>query len=132
MVLGSAIFMTRKYQLTKEEKREFCKKLTEHLIDIRIRLGMTQEELGHVCGISRVTISQIESGHVKMNWLHFNAIMFVCIANKALKEYLYANGMLGDKLLCFYQNPEDGKAVINVNVDEDKIKLYKDLAALKS
>ncbi len=123
--------MTRKYQLTKEEKREHCKKLTQHLIDIRIRLGMTQEELGHVCGISRVTISQIESGHVKMNWLHFNAIMFVCIANKSLKEYLFANGMFDDKLLCFYQNPDDGKAVVNVNVDEDKIKLYKDLAALK-
>jgi hypothetical protein len=61
-----------------------------------------------------------------MNWLHFNAIMFVCIANKSLKEYLFANGMFDDKLLCFYQNPDDGKAVVNVNVDEDKIKLYKD------
>lgn len=124
--------MTRKYQLTKEEKKDFCKKLTQRLIDIRIRLGMTQEELGHVCGISRVTISQIESGHVKMNWLHFNAIMFVCIANKSLKEYLYANGMLSDKLLCFYQNPDDGKAVINVNVDDDKVKLYRELAAFRS
>ena len=65
-----------------------------------------------------------------MNWLHFNAIMFVCIANKSLKEYLFANGMFDDKLLCFYQNPDDGKAVVNINVMKTKLSCTS-LAALR-
>jgi hypothetical protein len=52
-------------------------------------------------------------------------------SQQAFERVSFRKRDLSDKLLCFYQNPEDGKAVINVNVDDDKVKLYKELAAFK-
>src|SRR4051794_29769783 len=37
-------------------------KILEHLREARIRLGMTQEELGRCCGLSQSDLSRIERG----------------------------------------------------------------------
>lgn len=95
---------------------------------LRIRLGMTQEELGKVSGVSRVTISQIESGRTKMNWLHFSALMMVCTADRQAKEYLYASGMLDEPLLRFYQVGNE-KPQLNVTIDPSIIRFLKEYTA---
>ena len=112
--------MEAKRNLNKEQKDRYCSRLTALLPLLRNRLGMTQEELGRVSGVSRVTISQIESGRAKMNWLHFNALMLVCIADKDAKELLYVRGMLDDTLLGFYQVEGDVPR-LNVAVDPSLI-----------
>ena len=100
--------------LTKEQKEAYCRRLTEMLSMIRIRLGMTQEELGRVSGVSRVTISQIESGRSMMNWLHFTALMMVFASDRNVKELLYVKGLLEPVLLLFYQ----------VSLQEPEINVY--------
>jgi DNA-binding XRE family transcriptional regulator len=93
--------------LNHEQKEAYCRQMTELLPLLRARLGMTQEELGNISGVSRVTISQIESGRAKMNWLHFSALMMVCTADRNAKELLYVRGLLDDTLLRFYQVSSD-------------------------
>ena len=102
--------------LNREQKEDYCRRMTELLPLLRSRLGMTQEELGMISGVSRVTISQIESGRAKMNWLHFSALMMVCIADRNSKELLYVRGLLDDALLRFYQVASDTPQ-LNVTVD---------------
>lgn len=114
--------------LSKEQKEAYCRSLTEMLSMLRIRLGMTQEELGKVSGVSRVTISQIESGRAKMNWLHFSALMMVCTADRNAKEYLYAHGLLDETLLRFYQVSSD-QPQLNVTVDPKLIRFLKEYTA---
>jgi DNA-binding XRE family transcriptional regulator len=123
-MMGSAI-MKEKYNLSKDQKEAYCSLMTGLLSMLRIRLGMTQEELSKVSGVSRVTISQIESGRAKMNWLHFTALMMVCNADRNAKEFLYANGLLDDPLLRFYQ-VSSSQPQLNVTVDPEIISFLKE------
>ncbi len=120
--------MKERFTLSKEQKEYYCSRLAELLSLLRIRLGMTQEELGKVSGVSRVTISQIESGRTKMNWLHFSALMMVCTADRQAKEYLYASGMLDEPLLRFYQVGNE-KPQLNVTIDPSIIRFLKEYTA---
>ena len=114
--------------LNQEQKEAYCGKMTQLLPMLRARLGMTQEELGKVSGVSRVTISQIESGRAKMNWQHFSALMMVCTADRNAKELLYVNGMLDNRLLRFYQVSSDHPQ-LNVVVSPNIIGFLKEYTA---
>ena len=61
-------------ELSAEEKKAYCDRLTAVLVELRKRLGQTQEEMESTSGISRVTLSQIESGRSRMSWLHLRGI----------------------------------------------------------
>ncbi len=110
------------------QKEKYCKRLTELLPLLRTRLGMTQEELGKVSGVSRVTISQIESGRAKMNWLHFTALMLVCTADRNTKELLYVRGLLDEQLLRFYQ-VMNAQPELNVIADPKYIRFQEEFTA---
>ncbi len=128
-VAGRKCGMKAENVLNQKKKEAYCSKLTELLPLLRARLGMTQEELGKVSGVSRVTISQIESGRAKMNWLHFSALMMVCTADRNAKELLYVRGMLDDALLRFYQVNSDHPQ-LNVVVPPDIISFLKEYTAV--
>lgn len=96
--------MKERVELSESEKTEYCKRLTEELAVLRKRLGQTQEELESVCGISRVTLSQIESGRCRMSWLHFASLMQVFTQNREVKELLYVRGLMDERLLRAYQH----------------------------
>ena len=114
--------------LTSDQKEEYCRKMTELLPLLRGRLGMTQEELGKVSGVSRVTISQIESGRAKMNWLHFSALMMVCTSDRNAKELLYVRKLLNNDLLRFYQ-VSGTTPQLNIVVDPAIISFLKEYTA---
>lgn len=115
-------------KLTKEEKAELCNTLTKHLPKLRKLLNLTQEDLANVSGLSRVTISQVEGGKVHMNWLHLNAILFICNANIKTKEYLYANNILGERFAQFVQlKNEDEPPEVNVNIDKSLVTVFRGL-----
>lgn len=114
--------------LDRDKKEAYCRQMTELLPLLRGRLGMTQEELGKVSGVSRVTISQIESGRAKMNWLHFSALMMICTSDRNAKELLYVRGLLDDDLLRFYQVSCD-LPQLNVTVDPEIISFLKEYTA---
>ena len=114
--------------LDQKRKEAYCAQMTELLPLLRARLGMTQEELGKVSGVSRVTLSQIESGRAKMNWLHFSALMMVCTADRNTKELLYVRGLLDDALLRFYQVSGESPQ-LNVTVEPGLIRFLKEYTA---
>ena len=75
-----------------------------------------------------MTISQIESGKVKMTWLHLNAIMFICSANQRSKEYFYANNLLGPRYLQFVQGKDENiPPDFNVTVRTELITAYQEM-----
>lgn len=96
-------------ELSAEEKKAYCDRLTAVLVELRKRLGQTQEEMESTSGISRVTLSQIESGRSRMSWLHFTALMQLFVQNQESKELLYVRGILDERLLRAYQylSPEE-------------------------
>lgn len=113
--MNAAVFLSQK------EKKVFCDAMTEHLVELRGRLGKTQEEMENASGISRVTLSQIESGRAEMSWIHFTSLMEMFSQSQECKELLFVRNILNDKLLAFFQCGPMEEKDFNVEVPEDRI-----------
>lgn len=58
-------------------KEKLIDTLTEELPSLRAKIGITQEELCNIVGISRQTYSSIETKKRKMSWnIYLSLIMF--------------------------------------------------------
>ncbi len=62
--------------------------LTKELPVLRKMNGFTQQDLAEILGVSRQTVTNIESGAGKMKWSLFLAIMFIFSLDHATSEYL--------------------------------------------
>lgn len=75
-------------KLDKEFKERCIKKLSEKLLDLRLRVGLSQEELGSILGISRQTYSSVETQRKKMTWTLFLSLILFFLNNKDTYEIL--------------------------------------------
>ena len=57
--------------LSEEEKSLFIAHLVDELPVLRLKLGISQDEMGNMLGISRQTYSTIETKRRKMSWSLF-------------------------------------------------------------
>ena len=116
--------MKKTVSLSAAEKTRYCDMLTAELVELRKRLGQTQEELESISGISRVTLSQIESRRSRMSWLHFASLMQMFTQNQETKELLYVRGILDERLLQVYQHrsPEE-EPEFNADVQDYQVML---------
>lgn len=65
------------YLYSEENKNRLIEILTEELPSLRAKIGITQEDLCEIVGISRQTYSSIETKKRKMSWNVFlSLIMF--------------------------------------------------------
>lgn len=62
--------------------------LSKELPMLRKMNHLTQTQLGHIVGVSRQTITNIESGKSKMKWTIFLALMFIFRLDRESAEYL--------------------------------------------
>lgn len=62
--------------------------LTKELPFLRKMNHLTQKDLAEILGISRQTITNIESGSSKMKWSVFLAIMFIFNLDHKTSDYL--------------------------------------------
>lgn len=62
--------------------------LTKELPVLRKICRLTQQQLGDIAGVSRQTITNIESGKCEMKWSLFLAFMFLFGLNEESADYL--------------------------------------------
>jgi DNA-binding XRE family transcriptional regulator len=72
--------------------------LTEELPVLRAKVGLSQEDLSNIIGISRQTYSTIETGKRKMSWSTFLSIILVFAFNEKTSTILEASGALSPEL----------------------------------
>lgn len=66
--------------------------LTEELPVLRARVGLSQDELSNIIGISRQTYSTIETNKRKMSWNTFLSLLLVFGYNEKTSAMLEASG----------------------------------------
>jgi DNA-binding XRE family transcriptional regulator len=111
--------------LTENEKEILCQRLSNELPRVRKFMKLTQSELGDLCGLSRITISKIETGVVKLSWLHFMALSQIFAFHKEAKEYLLTRGVFDPKYLQSIQVKDSNiPPDINVLVRDELIHAY--------
>ena len=79
--------------------------LAKELPSLRAKLGISQDELGQIIGISRQTLSSIEVGKRKMTWCSFMAMIGFFTNNETIRLQLETVGILSNDL----------KVLLNIN-----------------
>ena len=80
------------------DKDSMIRELTVNLPALRARLGLSQEEVSEVIGISRQTYSSIETGKRKMTWSTFLSLILFFGCNKGTDLMLNGMGLLSPEL----------------------------------
>lgn len=66
-----------KYSIAEDYKDASIEILIDNLPSLRARIGITQEELANIIGVSRQTYYSIETKKREMSWPIFLAIVFI-------------------------------------------------------
>lgn len=74
------------------DKEHLISILTEELPVLRARVGLSQDELSNIIGISRQTYSSIETGKRKMSWNVFLSLLLVFGYNEKHQRCLKHQG----------------------------------------
>lgn len=84
--------------MTEAEKKTLTNRLTANLKILRLKLGVSQEELGEKVGVSRFTIAALENQRREMTWNNFLALLMVFTKNKNTDELLSVFQIYTDEL----------------------------------
>jgi DNA-binding XRE family transcriptional regulator len=86
---------------SESDKEQLMKILTNNLPVLRAKLGVSQEEVSKIIGISRQTYSSIETMKRKMTWNTFLSLILFFGCNDKTAIMLDDLGILSSKLNVF-------------------------------
>jgi len=108
--------------ITDQEKHEMIDKLVEELPVLRLKVGISQDELASAVGISRQTYSSMETKKRKMSWSLFLSLILIFDYHSATHDLIRSIGVFPERFL----NPEGDKqkkdqiGLFSLNSDEIK------------
>ncbi|NLL15979.1 MAG: hypothetical protein GX264_02115 [Clostridiales bacterium] len=79
-------------------KEQLTANMADNLPVLRAKLGLTQEELSILAGISRHTVISVESKKRELSWSTFLALAFIFANNEATTSLLNILGILNEDL----------------------------------
>lgn len=82
-------------------RTELIKRLRHDLPVLRARLGISQEELANVIGLSRQSYNAIENNKKGMSWTTFMALVAVFQNNEETKKMLFSIDGIEKEILGF-------------------------------
>lgn len=86
------------YLYSEENKNHLIEILTEELPALRAKIGITQEDLCGIVGISRQTYSSIETKKKKMSWNVFLALIMFYTNNEKTAPIIESIGAFPEGL----------------------------------
>jgi DNA-binding XRE family transcriptional regulator len=85
--------------MDEKTKELLVDRMTENLVVLRAKLGITQAELADIAGMSRQTILAIEKKQRTMTWNTFLSLLFIFSVNKNTEALLKLFEILTDELI---------------------------------
>lgn len=80
------------------DKDALMKSLAEELPVLRAKIGLSQEDLSNMVGVSRQTYSAIETKKRKMSWNMYLALILIFDMNERTHDLLKAMDLFPEKL----------------------------------
>ena len=80
------------------DKEKLIDILTDELPVLRAKIGLSQDELSKIIGVSRQTYSAVETKKRKMSWSMFMTLVLFFEHNENTKEMLNVSGAFSDSL----------------------------------
>ena len=85
--------------MNEKTKELLVDRMTENLVVLRAKLGITPAELADIAGMSRQTILAIEKKQRTMTWNTFLSLLFIFSVNKNTEALLKLFEILTDELI---------------------------------
>ena len=89
---------SKSVEISDIDKNKLITLLTEELPVLRAKIGLSQEDLSNIIGISRQTYSSIETGKKQMTWNTFLSLVLVFAFNERTSPILEASGAMSPEL----------------------------------
>lgn len=121
----------RRNDITETEKAKLISLLIEELPVLRTKLGLSQDELGNLVGISRQTYSSIETGRRKMSWSMFLSLILIFDYHEQTHPLIHSAGLFPNKIFANRQTTEGPNTISSfMPMENDDIKNHLDERAI--
>jgi len=87
--------------MTESERKKVLTNMANNLQMLRVRLGLTQNELADKLGISRHTVMNIENKKRNMEWNNFLALLLLFSSNEDTSKLLSVLEIYTDEIDVF-------------------------------
>lgn len=116
--------------LTEEEREKLIAKLVEELPVLRIKMGVSQDELAGLLGITRQTYSSIETKKRKMSWSVYLSLILIFDYCDQTHEIIQKAGLFPQRIIKG-SSKNEGQAISSfVHMEGDDIKNHLDEQAI--
>lgn len=95
-----------KWEITKKQRLVFIKALTPELPSLRAKVGISQNELATLIGVSRQTYSSIECGKRLMSWSTYLSLILFFDYNNATHQMIRNIKAFPEDLVLNFNNGE--------------------------
>ena len=118
-------------ELSDEERNLFIARLVDELPVLRTKLGISQDELGSLLGISRQTYSSIETKRRKLSWPLFLSLILIFDNNEQTHDFIRKFGLFPQKIFNRQETSREEQPISSfVKMDKDDIKNHLDEQAI--
>lgn len=106
--------------ITELDKKMYVEKLAEELPVLRIKMGVSQDELSSMIGLSRQTYSTFETKKRNMTWSVFLSLIFIFDNCDKTHDFIHKNGLFPEQLFetCGFAQIERDPLVSNFITQE--------------
>lgn len=84
------------------DRKKYTTAMADNLAMLRVKLGINQDELASVIGVTRQTISAIENKSRELTWTTFLSLMFIFTQNEKTRDLLPVLGIYTQELSQFF------------------------------
>lgn len=113
------------------ERTRFIERLVDELPVLRMKLGISQDEMANALGISRQTYSTIETKRRKMSWPLYLSLILIFDNNDQTHEYIRKADLFPQGLFNKQSYLKEGQTISSfIRMDDDDIKNHLDEQAI--
>lgn len=117
--------------VSEEERAKLINQLVDELPVLRTKLGISQDEMASLLGITRQTYSTIETRRRKMSWAVFLSLILIFDNSEQTHEYIRQSGLFPSKIIKGQDLTKSGQAISSfVQMENDDIRNHLDEQAI--
>ena len=97
-----SVAMREPFQIFDIDRKAYSTKMADNLPVLRAKLGLSQEGIAGIIGITRQTISSIENKSREMSWTTFLSLLFLFSKNSDTQVLMKAMGIYDENLEAYF------------------------------
>lgn len=117
--------------MSESDRQELISRFVDELSVLRVKLGMSQDELSSIVGISRQTYSSMETKRRKMSWSVYLSLVLVFDNNEQTHEMLRSVGLFPERI-CRGSKPDNIERPLSsfITIENEDIRSHLDDQAI--